>query len=220
MATNRLVAAMIGVNDAARVTTVKPSGTSSLVVGSSSGIHAWHDKFYVRRMRFNNDEAILKYLKRVIPALVEPEHFRPDSQSVVSIPQSAPIGATVRTESALDLLERTARYNSNWVGMGYRRGDNRNNVSVTVSIQETEWDEVGDWMWENRDTYNGISVLPYDSGSYFQTPFESITEEEYNRLYKFLKEIDLTKVGEAHDETNLAAEAACAGNGCDVSDFV
>lgn len=220
MATNRLVAAMIGVNYAARVTTVKPSGTSSLVVGSSSGIHAWHDFFYVRRMRFNNDEAILKYLKRVIPDLVEPEHFRPEQQSVVSIPQAAPDGATVRTESALDLLERTARYNTGWVANGHRRGDNRNNVSVTVSIQETEWEEVGDWMWENKDTYNGISVLPYDGGSYIQAPFETITKEKYEELYKHLKNIDLTKVGEAHDETNLAAEAACAGGACEVSDFV
>lgn len=218
--TNLLVANMIGINHAARVTTVKPSGTSSLVVGSSSGIHAWHDHYYVRRMRFNNDEAILQYLKRTIPTLVEPEHFRPDSQSVVSIPQAAPKGATIRDESALSLLERTARYNSGWVGTGHRTGDNRNNVSVTVSIRNEEWEEVGSWMWNNRDGYNGISVLPYDSGSYFQTPFESITKDEYERLYTFLKDIDLTKVNEAHDETNLAAEAACAGGACEVSDFV
>ncbi len=218
--TNKLVSSMIGVNDAARVTTVKPSGTSSLVVGSSSGIHAWHDEYYIRRMRFNNDEAILRYLKRVIPKLIEPEHFRPDSQSVVSIPQSAPKGATIRTESALDLLERTARYNSNWVGMGHRRGDNRNNVSVTVSIKEDEWDDVGKWMYENRKFYNGISVLPYDGGTYTQAPFETITKEEYERLSGFLKNIDLTKVYEDSDSTNLAAEAACAGGQCEVGDFV
>jgi ribonucleoside-diphosphate reductase alpha chain len=220
MATNRLTAAMIGVKSASRVTTVKPSGTSSLVVGSSSGIHAWHDHYYVRRMRFNKDEAIYKYLKKVIPELCEDEHFRPETQAVVSIPQSAPLGATIRTESALDLLERTKRYNKNWVGEGYRTGDNQNNVSVTVSIQETEWDVVGDWMWENKDSYNGISVLPYDGGSYIQAPFETITKEKYEELYKHLRNINLTKVGEKHDETNLAAEAACAGGACEVSDFV
>jgi ribonucleoside-diphosphate reductase alpha chain len=207
---------MIGIKNAARVTTVKPSGTSSLVVGSSSGIHAWHDRFYVRRMRFNNDEAILRYLKKTIPALVEPEHFRPETQSVVSIPQSAPLSATIRTESALDLLERTARYNSNWVGVGHRLGDNRNNVSVTVSIKEEEWDEVGEWMYENRDSYNGISVLPYDGGTYIQAPFESITEDEYNELVTHLHDIDLTKVKEKEDNTDLTDQAACAGAGCEI----
>jgi ribonucleoside-triphosphate reductase len=214
--TNLLLSNMIGINHAARVTTVKPSGTSSLVVGSSSGIHAWHDHFYLRRMRFNNDEAILQYLKRVIPALVEPEHFRPDSQSVVSIPQSAPIGAAIRTESAMDLLERTARYNVNWVGVGHRHGDNRNNVSVTVSIRDDEWGEVGQWMWDNKDTYNGISVLPYDGGTYIQAPFESISELEYNQLVGYLNEIDLTKVYEKDDNTDLTDQAACAGNGCEI----
>lgn len=218
--TNLLLANIIGVNHAARVTTVKPSGTSSLVVGSSSGIHAWHDHYYLRRMRFNNDEAILRYLKSVIPELIEPEHFRPDSQSVVSIPQSAPIGATIRTESALELLERTARYNANWVHTGHRRGDNRNNVSVTVSIRDEEWDEVGQWMWENKETYNGISVLPYDGGTYIQSPFESITKEKYEELVQHLSEVDLTRVGEVKDETNLAAEAACAGGACEIGDFV
>jgi len=218
--TNLLVSKMIGINHAARVTTVKPSGTSSLVVGSSSGIHAWHDHYYVRRMRFNNDEAILQYLKRTIPDLVEPEHFRPDSQSVVSIPQSAPSGATIRTESAMDLLNRTARYNIGWVRNGHRYGDNHNNVSVTISIREEEWDEVGKWMWDNRDGYNGISVLPYDGGTYIQAPFETITKEQYEELVKHLHDIDLTKVNEAHDETNLAAEAACAGGACEIGDFV
>lgn len=217
---NAITAELIGINTAARVTTIKPSGTSSLVVGSSSGIHAWHDYHYIRRMRFNNDEAILQYLKRAIPKLVEPEHFRPETQSVVSIPQSAPSGATIRTESALQLLERTARYNTNWVGVGHRSGDNHNNVSVTVSIKEDEWDEVGKWMYENNQSYNGISVLPYSGHSYVQAPFESITKEEYERLERFLKDIDLTKVYEKNDTTNLAAEAACAGGACEIGDFV
>src|SRR5690606_24168631 len=175
----------------------------SLVVGSSSGIHGWHDHYYIRRMRFNKDEAIYQYLSKVIPDLCEDEVFRPETQGVVSIPQTAPKDATIRTESALDLLERVARYNSNWVGVGHRHGDNRNNVSVTVSIKEDEWDEVGEWMYENRDSYNGISVLPYDGGTYAQSPFESITKKEYESLLPFLSEIDLTRVNEDKDETNL-----------------
>lgn len=214
--TNFIIAATISIKPAARVTTVKPSGTSSLVVGSSSGIHGWHAPFYLRRMRFGKDETIYKYLKRTIPSLVEDEYFRPESQAVIGIPQKAPKTATFRSEAALNLLERTKRYNLNWVQIGHRYGDNTNNVSVTVSIREDEWDEVGDWMWENKDTYNGISVLPYDGGTYKQTPFEDITEEEYNRLSQYLTDIDLSKVIETEDNTDLTGEAACAGGACEV----
>lgn len=216
MDTNFIVAATIGVNPASRVTTVKPSGTSSLVVGSSSGIHGWHAPYYLRRLRFGKDEDVYKYIKRVIPQLVEDEYFRPDTQAVVAIPQKAPETATFRDESALELLERTKRYNLNWVREGHREGENTNNVSVTVSIREDEWDVVGDWMYKNKDTYNGISVLPYDGGTYKQTPFEDITEDEYNRLSKYLTNIDLSRVKELEDNTDLTGEAACQGGACEV----
>lgn len=214
--TNLIIAATIGIRPAARVTTVKPSGTSSLVVGSSSGIHGWHAPYYLRRMRFGKDETIYKYLKRSIPNLVEDEYFRPESQAVIGIPQKAPATATFRSEAALELLERTKRYNLNWVKIGHRSGDNTNNVSVTVSIKENEWDEVGAWMWDNKETYNGISVLPYDGGSYKQTPFEDISADEYERLSALLKDIDLSKVTEKEDNTDLTGEAACAGGACEV----
>ncbi len=214
--TNFIVAATIGIKPASRVTTVKPSGTSSLVVGSSSGIHGWHAPYYLRRLRFGKDEDIYKYIKRVLPELVEDEYFRPESQAVVGIPQKAPREATFRNESALSLLERTKRYNLNWVKNGHREGDNTNNVSVTVSIKEHEWDEVGEWMYENKDTYNGISVLPYDGGSYKQTPFEDITQSKYEELFQLLADIDLSMVKEAEDNTDLTGEAACAGGACEV----
>ncbi len=214
--TNYIISASIGIRPAARTTTVKPSGTSSLVVGSSSGIHGWHAPYYLRRMRFGKDETIYKYLKKQIPALVEDEFFRPETQAVIGIPQQAPLSATFRDESALSLLERTKRYNLNWVKSGHRSGDNTNNVSVTVSIKEHEWDEVGSWMWENKETYNGISVLPYDGGSYKQTPFEDISREEYERLSSLLKDIDLSRVTEKEDNTDLTGEAACAGGACEI----
>lgn len=216
LTTNILIANSIGVNSASRVTTVKPSGTSSLVVGSSSGIHGWHAPYYLRRMRFGKDEDIYKFLRRIIPNLVEDEYFRPDSQAVIGIPQKAPNTATFRSEPALSLLERVSRYNRNWVGIGHRKGDNHNNVSVTVSIRENEWDEVGQWMYAHKDEYNGISVLPYDGGTYKQTPFEDITEDEYNRLSQYLTDIDLSKVNEIEDNTDLAGEAACAGGQCEI----
>lgn len=216
VATNTIVSAIIGIKPAARVTTVKPSGTSSLVVGSSSGIHGWHAPYYLRRLRFGKDESIYKYLSRTIPALVEDEYFRPREQAVIGIPQKAPDTATFRSESALSLLERTKRYNLNWVKKGHRRGDNTNNVSVTVSIRDNEWEEVGQWMFDNRETYNGISVLPYDGGTYKQTPFEDITLEQYNELAELLSDIDLSLVIEKEDNTDLTGEAACAGGACEV----
>lgn len=214
--TNLATAYVTGIRCAARVTTVKPSGTSSLVVGSSSGIHGWHAPYYLRRMRFGKDETIYKYLKRTIPALVEDEFFRPESQAVIGVPQKAPDTAVFRSEPALELLERTKRYNLNWVKNGHRSGDNTNNVSVTVSIRENEWDDVGQWMWDNKETYNGISVLPYDGGTYKQTPFEDITKEKYHEFFALLKDIDLTRVTEKEDNTDLTGEAACAGGKCDV----
>lgn len=220
VATNIRIASLIGINAAARVTTIKPSGTSSLVVGSSSGIHAWHNDYYVRRMRFGKDEAIYQYIASEFPDLVEDEYFRPTTQGVVSIPQAAPTDATVRTESALELLERVKRYNINWVHRGHQSGDNTNNVSCTISLKEEEWEEVGKWMWDNQEVYNGISVLPYDGGTYIQAPFEDIAKEEFERMNALLHTFDITQVIEENDSTNLAAEVACAGGACELPDFV
>lgn len=214
--TNRKIANIIGINPAARTTTVKPSGTTSLVVGSSSGIHGWHAPYYLRRMRLGKDETIYQYLNKTIPELIEDEYFRPNEQAVISIPQKAPDNAKFRSESALELLERVKRYNINWVKTGHISGDNTNNVSVTVSIKDNEWNEVGEWMWSNRDTYNGISVLPYDGGTYKQTPFEDISENQYYHHLEYLKDIDLTKVYETEDNTDLTGEAACMNGSCEI----
>lgn len=211
---NETYADIIGINRAARTCTMKPEGTASIVVGSSSGVHAWHNDFYIRRMRFGKDEAIYQYLLSVIPELCEDEKFRPDTMGVLSIPQRSPQGAIVRTEAPLELLERVRLYNDLWVKEGHVYGDNRNNVSCTISLREEEWDSVGQWMWENRSSYNGISVLPYDGGSYVQAPFEDCTEEVYNRLVQVVQDIDLTKVIEHTNNTNLSGELACAGDGC------
>ena len=214
--TNEEIAKIIGVNKAARVTTVKPSGTSSLVLGTSSGIHAWHNDFYVRRMRLGKNEALYQYLANNHPELVEDDFFKPEIQAVVSVPQKSPNGAIYRTESAMDLLERTKKFNMEWVKKGHRKGANTNNVSATISIKQDEWGSVGEWMWENKNTFNGLSVLPYDNGSYTQAPFEDITSEKFLEMEKHLTNIDLTKVIESTDETNLQDQAACAGGACEI----
>ena len=214
--TNEEVANILGVNKAARVTTVKPSGTSSLVLGTSSGIHAWHNDFYIRRMRLGKNEALYQYLEANHPELVEDDFFKPDIQAVVSVPQKAPKGAIYRTESPMDLLERTKKFNLEWVKKGHRKGANTNNVSATISVKQDEWDQVGEWMWKNKNTFNGLSVLPYDNGSYTQAPFEDISEEKFKEMESHLNNIDLKQITEMTDETALQDQAACAGGACEV----
>ena len=213
---NTRVAKAIGINSAARCTTVKPAGTTSLALGTSSGIHAWHNDYYVRRIRVGKNESIYKYLVENHPALIEDEFFRPHDTAVISIPQKAPEGSILRTESPFQLLERIKKVAMEWVVPGHRKGSNTHNVSATVSLKENEWVDAGEWMWENRKYYNGLSVLPFDGGTYTQAPFEDITEEKYNEMMAVLTDIDLTQVVETNDETDLKGEIACAGGACEV----
>ena len=213
---NEEIANIIGINPAARVTTIKPSGTSSLVLGTSSGIHAWHNDYYVRRMRVGKNESLYQYLAKYHPELVEDDFFKAHIQAVISVPQKSPHNAIMRNESALELLERVRKFNTEWVKSGHRKGANTNNVSATVSIKPNEWKEVGEWMWKYNETFNGLSVLPYDNGSYIQAPFEDISQSTYYRLEKTLSNINLTKIKENTDETDLNGEVACSGGACEV----
>ena len=213
---NVRVASTIGVNPAARLTTIKPSGTSSLVLGCSSGIHAWHNDYYIRRIRVGKNEDIYHYLAINHPELVEDEYFRPHDTAVISIPQKAPEGSLLRHESAADLLERVKWFSENWVTPGHKKGNNTHNISATISVKDGEWESVGEWMWKNRDSYNGLSVLPYDGGSYKQAPFEDCDELTYERMMNSLTDLDLTKIIEVDDNTNLSGEIACAGGACEV----
>ena len=216
---NTRVAKLIGINKAARTTCVKPAGTTSLVLGTSSGIHAWHNDYYVRRLRVGKNEAIYSYLSLHLPELIQDEYFRPHDTAVIEIPQHAPQGSIVRTESAFDLLERVKQVSDEWVKPGHRAGSNTHNVSATISLKEDEWDKAGDWMWNNRDCYNGLSVLPYDGGTYTQAPFEDVSEDEYNERMKHLSVINLENVVEIDDNTDLSGELACAGGSCEVTNL-
>ena len=213
---NARVAKILGIKASARCTTVKPAGTTSLVLGTSSGIHAWHNDYYVRRMRVGKNEAIYKYLSKSHPELIEDEYFRPHDTAVISVPQKAPAKSILRTESPFDTLERVKRVAQEWIKPGHRRGSNTHNVSATISLKEDEWEKAGEWMWSNRNYYNGLSVLPYDGGTYTQAPFEDIDEAEYNKMSKVLSDVDLTKVTETDDNTDLSGELACAGGNCEV----
>jgi ribonucleoside-triphosphate reductase (thioredoxin) len=213
---NERVAQLIGINKTARATTIKPSGTSSLTLGTSSGIHAWHNDYYIRRVRVGKNEAIYTYLAINHPELIEDEYFRPHDTAVISVPQKAPQGAILRHESALDLLNRVKFFYQNWIKPGHRTGQNTHNISATISIKADEWETVGQWMWQERKFYNGLSVLNYSGHTYVQSPFEDCTEEKYEELMKSLTNVDLSKVVETVDNTDLRSEAACAGGACEV----
>jgi len=213
---NTRVASLLNINKSARCTTVKPAGTTSLTLGTSSGIHAWHNDYYIRRIRVGKNESIYTYLNTYHSELVEDEYFRPHDTAVISIPQKAPEGSIMRSESPFQLLERVKHVSREWIRPGHRTGNNTHNVSATISLRGHEWEAAGQWMWDNRHHYNGLSVLPYDGGTYTQAPFEDCTKDTYERMMLSLKDIDLTRVVELDDNTELAGELACSGGACEV----
>lgn len=235
---NKRVAPIIGVNETARACCIKPAGTTSCVLGESSGIHGWHDQWYLRTIRFNTNEAIAEYIINNHPNLYEKDSLRPHDTICVRIPVKAPDNAIFRSETAIDLLERVKKFSEKWITPGHVAGVNTHNVSATISIDkghqypktvgfdwtgnlvseyQDEWQEVGEWMWKNKTSYNGLSVLPYDGGTYTQAPFESITEEDYNTRVSSLKAIDVTLIKELDDNVQFGDVVACAGGVCEVS---
>jgi len=216
---NKEVSERISINSAARVTTIKPSGTTSCVLGTSSGIHAWHSKYFIRNIQTKVGDELYNFFNAHHPKLIKVMDLDPNS-AVIGVPMEANDEAIFREdETAMELLERIKDYNVNWVQAGHRRGPNTNNVSATVSLKPEDWEPVGEWMWENKHTFNGLSVLPYDGGQYKDAPFMETTEERFNELVEYIKEnpIDLTKIEEFEDKTELSQELACAGGACETS---
>ncbi len=215
--TNAIISEKIGTNEAARVTCIKPSGTTSLVLGTASGIHAWHAPYYLRTMRFGKNEDIAAYLMVNHPELCEDDVLRPHDTICARIPVKAPEGSIFRIESPIDTLERVKKFSIEWIKEGHLIGDNTHNVSATISLKPEQWERVGQWMWDNRNHYNGLSVLPYWGGTYKQAPFEDITEQEYTTRLNALHTLDLTKVTELDDTVEFGQVAACAGGACEIS---
>lgn len=215
--TNALVSEILGINPASRMTCVKPSGTTSCVLGTSSGIHAWHSPFYIRTMRVGKNEALYSFIKQNAPELVEDDVFRPESSAVFKFPIRAPKGSTTRgDEGAIEFLERVKFFNEHWIVPGHVTGENTHNISATITIKEDEWEEVKEWIWKHRESANGLSLLPYDGGTYVQAPFQEIDEKTYTKMESLIHEILLNRVIEYDDSTNFTQEAACAGGICEV----
>ena len=207
---------ILGINAASRITCVKPSGTASMVCGSSSGIHAWHSDYYIRRIRVGKVENICQYLVDNHPELIVEDMDNPDGM-IIEIPQKAPTGALTKDqEDTFMFLERVKNTTVRWVNPGHNNGQNTHNVSATVYINKGDWDEVGEWMWLNRHFYNGLSCFPNDETSYNQPPFEACSKNRYEEMLKSLKTLDLSQIVETEDDTNFGQEAACAGGACEI----
>jgi len=214
---NEAIAKKIGIKTADRLTTIKPDGTGALVLGTSSGIHPWHAKHYIRRLRVNKLEPLYSYMIKNFPDLIEDEQMNPDKNGVLSLVIKAPDGAiTRRHQTAIEFLERVKYVFEHWIKPGHVKGDNYNNVSCTCNVKNHEWDEVRDWMWENREDYTGISLLPYSDSSYIQAPFEDTNEDVYKDFANKHREFHLDEIEEEKNFVDFSAEAACSAGGCEV----
>lgn len=213
--TNIYWAKLFGINPAARITTIKPAGTTSLVLGCSSGIHPYHSPYYIRRIRIGKNEPLYKYLVESIPNIIEDDVMYPNDTAVISIPVKTPKDSIYRDEYVIDFLERIKKYYINWIIPSHVSGPNTHNISATVSVKNDEWDIVVDWMWNNKNYFNGLTVLPHYDIIYKQTPFEECTEETYNELAKSCNKIDLTSIKEDAYRIKLQ-ESACSGGQCEI----
>lgn len=216
LTTNESVAKKIGIKAGDRITTVKPEGSTSVIMGSSSGIHPRYAPYYIRRIRINKDLALAKYLKSMSPQLIE-DCVSAQNTVIFSCPQASPNGAIIRNnESALQLFERVLDYNINWIKTGHRTGHNYNNTSCTLYVRDNEWETLAEEMWNRREDYNGISILPYDGGSYKQAPFEEISKEKYEEMLPLLDGINIKDISEDADYTTRSETVACGGGSCEI----
>lgn len=218
---NKRVAALLGINPAARVTCIKPEGSGTLVAGAmGSGVHAVHSQYYIRNNRIKKGEPMYYHLMDIMPQFIEDEFQKEDIKAVVSIPMMAKPGSITRDESAIEFLERVKLFHTDWIEPGHFSGSGTHNVSATVNIREdegnNEWEGVTNWMWENRGSYNGISCLPYSGGSYKQAPFIEITKEKYyEMMHQFPENVDFSSIVEEENNVDLVNELACgAGGAC------
>jgi ribonucleoside-diphosphate reductase alpha chain len=189
------------------ITCDKPSGTVSQLVDSASGIHARHNPYYIRRIRMDKKDPIYAFLKdKGVP--VEDEAFRPDSTAVFSFPQKAPDGAVCRKDkTAIEQLELWLIYQRHWC---------EHKPSVTISVKEDEWVEVGAWVSKHFDEMSGVSFLPFSDHSYVQAPYEDITEEQYNQLMLADYKVNWEEFTEDDDNTEGAQQLACVSGVCEV----
>jgi len=212
--TNKEWANRLGINRAAAITCVKPSGTVSQLVDSASGIHARHNPYYIRTVRADNKDPLCKFMKeKGFPN--EPDVTKPNHTTVFSFPMRGPEQAIYRQDmTALEQLELWMTYQKHWC---------EHKPSVTISVKEEEWPKVGTWVWDNFDSISGISFLPFSEHTYRQAPYQDCTKKEYNDMAKLIpQDVDWKELSkyEEVDYTVASQELACsADGGCEVVDL-
>jgi ribonucleoside-diphosphate reductase alpha chain len=206
--TNKKLAEEIGIQQSAAINCIKPEGTVSQLVDAASGMHHRHSKYYIRRVRGDIKDPLSQFM---ISAGVpnEPCVMRPDSTVVFSFPMKAPEGAATReTATAMNHLE---------LWLTYQRHYCEHKPSITVSVLENEWPEVGAWVWNHFDEISGVSFLPMDGGTYRQAPYEEITQEQYETMYEAsVKQIDWSAMREEEDNVEGAQMLACVAGVCEI----
>ena len=211
--TNEREAARLGINPSAAITTVKPSGTVSTLTNSSSGMHAWHDPYYIRTVRGANMDPLTRFLTDAgVPS--EPDVTNPTKTTVFSFPFKAPENAVVRSDmSAIDQLEMWLVYKTYWT---------EHSPSITVSVKEEEWAEVGDWVYDHFDMITGISFLPHSDHVYRQAPFQTIDKETYDAAVAAMPETirwEFLAAYELEDTTTGTQTLSCTAGVCDIVDM-
>ena len=210
---NKQFAEKIGINQSASVTCVKPSGTVSQLVDAASGIHARHSPYYIRTVRADIKDPLCKFMiDKGFPA--EPCVMKPDHTMVFSFPIKSPENATCRSDmTALEQLEMWRTYQNYWC---------EHKPSVTITVKEDEWMDVGAWVWKHFDQVSGISFLPHSDHSYRQAPYQDCDEETYiNLLSEMPVGVDWSELAsyEETDNTSGTQTFACSGDSCEVVDL-
>jgi len=222
VSTNEDMARKLGINLAHRIGLVKPSGTTSAWLGVTSGIHAAYAPYYFRRVRIDVSHPIAQYLLSIYKlndpdtrSFLEFDKFN-SSNIIVTIPMKSNSHAIQREkETAIELLERDKFVYNNWIKPSHRIGEDTHNISITVDYRIEELEDIRKWMWENRDSYAGISLFPRDDNKYSQTPFESISKSVYYRKYSEIADLDFSTLNFHNVLDERLGEAACGGGGCE-----
>lgn len=212
--TNKIYAKKFGISESTCITTTKPSGTASQVVDSASGMHPRHAQYYIRRIRISKTDALFKMLKdQNVPYHPEVGYTEDTASTfVLEFPVKSPKGSIFKDDiSALDQLEHWKLVKQNYT---------EHNPSVTISVGDDEWLQVGNWIYNNWEYVGGLSFLPRDNHVYQLAPYETIDEKRYNEMVERMGDIDFSKIlaYEAADETDVKKELACVGGVCEVDD--
>ena len=210
---NETMARRLNIPQSTAVTCVKPSGTVSQLTDAASGIHARHNPYYIRTVRGDNKDPLTQFLiAEGIPA--EPDVMKPDSTTVFSFPMKSPKGAVTRTQmTAIEQLELWLTYQRHWC---------EHKPSVTISVKENEWMDVGAWVYEHFDEVSGISFLPFSEHTYQQAPYQDIDAEQYTEFKKKMpKKVNWSKLSdfEKEDTTSGGRELACTAGVCEIVDI-